>query len=171
MTLPTGVQAVSENNYGRPNEAYLLLKKMLKSFSFALPGSIYEVSPDFGMFSQAWNMYAFGEPIIKQFFGIRPEAYQKTITVSPLLPTKLTYGKIEKVAIGNNEFSLSYSQNLNSDSYKLSQKLAIWKIVFTQSKGKYSKWVLNGKQVKPKIVADLEVVEFYGKVNELVLIK
>lgn len=171
MTLPTGVQAVSENNYGRPNEAYLLLKKMLKSFSFALPGSIYEVSPDFGMFSQAWNMYAFGEPIIKQFFGIRPEAYQKTITVSPLLPTKLTYGKIEKVAIGNNEFSLSYSQNLNSDSYKLSQKLAIWKIVFTQSKGKYSKWVLNGKQLKPKIVADLEVVEFYGKVNELVLIK
>jgi hypothetical protein len=58
MTLPTGVQAVAENNYGRPDEAYSLLKRMMKSFSFALPGSIYEVSPDFGMFSQAWNMYA-----------------------------------------------------------------------------------------------------------------
>lgn len=51
MTLPTGVQAVAENNYGRPDEAYSLLKRMMKSFSFALPGSIYEVSPDFGMFS------------------------------------------------------------------------------------------------------------------------
>jgi hypothetical protein len=29
MTLPTGVQVVSENNYGRANEAYSLLRKML----------------------------------------------------------------------------------------------------------------------------------------------
>ena len=80
MTLPTGVQVVSENNYGRPDEAYALLKKMVKTFSYALPGSMYEVSPDFGMMSQAWNIYAFGEPLIKQLFGIRPFAYDKEIT-------------------------------------------------------------------------------------------
>lgn len=171
MTLPTGVQAVAENNYCRPNEAFSLLKKMLKSFSFALPGSIYEVSPDFGMFSQAWNMYAFGEPIIKQFFGIKPLAYLKIINISPLLPRQLSDGKIEKVLIGNNEITLSFNQKLGSDCFAIKQKLANWKIVFSQTKGNYSKWILNGKQVQPKVISDLEIIEFYGKNSDLVLIK
>ena len=87
MTLPTGVQVVSENNYGRADEAYALLKKMVKTFSYALPGSIYEVSPDFGMMAQAWNIYSFGEPLIKQLFGIKPHACDKEIYVTPLLPS------------------------------------------------------------------------------------
>ncbi|GAB2619325.1 alpha-L-rhamnosidase-related protein [Belliella aquatica] len=49
MTLPTGVQAIAENNYGRPDKALDYLKRMTRSFGFALPGSIYEVSPDYGM--------------------------------------------------------------------------------------------------------------------------
>jgi hypothetical protein len=55
MTLPTGVQAISENTYGHPDQAYDLVQRMLHTFSFALPGSIYEVSPDYGMMTQAWN--------------------------------------------------------------------------------------------------------------------
>ena len=117
MTLPTGVQAVAENNYGRPDEAYSLLKRMMKSFSFALPGSIYEVSPDFGMFSQAWNMYAFGEPIIKQFFGIKPLAHLKTIHISPLLPIKLSDGKIQNVEIGENLIGMSFIQKSKSQTF------------------------------------------------------
>ena len=70
MTLPTAVQIIAENNYGRPDEAYDLLKKVNKTFGYALPGSMYEVSPDYGMMTQAWNVYAYGEPIVKQFFGI-----------------------------------------------------------------------------------------------------
>ena len=44
MTLPTGVQARAENNYGRPNEALDYLERITRSFSYALPGSMYEVS-------------------------------------------------------------------------------------------------------------------------------
>ncbi|HMQ91390.1 MAG TPA: hypothetical protein PKB07_27505, partial [Flavilitoribacter sp.] len=72
MTLPTGVQAVAENNYGRPDQALDYLRRMTRSFGFALPGSIYEVSPDFGMMTQAWTIYSFAVPIVQQFFGIRP---------------------------------------------------------------------------------------------------
>jgi hypothetical protein len=171
MTLPTGVQAVAENNYGRPDEAYSLLKRMMKSFSFALPGSIYEVSPDFGMFSQAWNMYAFGEPIIKQFFGIKPLAHLKTLHISPLLPAKLTELKIEEVEIGDNIIGMSFTQKTDSQSFEISQKNANWKFIFAQPKGKFSTWKLNGKVVRPFVVGETKVVEFQCLRNSFILIK
>jgi glycogen debranching enzyme len=46
MTLPTGVSAIGENRYGNPDGALDYLKRMTRSFGFALPGSMYEVSPD-----------------------------------------------------------------------------------------------------------------------------
>jgi glycogen debranching enzyme len=170
MTLPTGVQAVAENNYGRPDEAYSLLKRILKSFNFALPGSFYEVSPDFGMFAQAWNLYAFGEPIIKQFFGIKPLAHLKIIRISPLLPYKLTNGKIENVEMGDNAISLSFTQNNLKDTFEINQKKD-WLINFSQPIGKYTKWFLNGKQIYPNTVNGKEVVELRLLKNKLVLVK
>jgi glycogen debranching enzyme len=171
MTLPTGVQAVAENNYGRPDEAYSLLKRMMKSFSFALPGSIYEVSPDFGMFSQAWNMYAFGEPIIKQFFGIKPLAHLKTIHISPLLPIKLADGKIQNVEIGENLIGMSFIQKFESQTFNISQKNGSWKLILAQPKGKFNIWKLNGKVVKPVVIGDVEKVEFKGINNSVQLFK
>lgn len=171
MTLPTGVQAVAENNYGRPDEAYSLLKRMMKSFSFALPGSIYEVSPDFGMFSQAWNMYAFGEPIIKQFFGIKPLAHLKTIHISPLLPSKLADGKIQNVEIGENLIGMSFIQKSESQTFNISQKNGSWKLILSQPKGKFNIWKLNGKVVKPVVIGDVEKVEFKGINNSVQLFK
>lgn len=171
MTLPTGVQAVAENNYGRPDEAYSLLKRMMKSFSFALPGSIYEVSPDFGMFSQAWNMYAFGEPIIKQFFGIKPLAHLKTIHISPSLPSKLDDGKIQNVEIGENLIGMSFIQKSESQTFNISQKNGSWKLILSQPKGKFNIWKLNGKVVKPAVIGDVEKVEFKGINNSVQLFK
>ncbi len=171
MTLPTGVQAVGENNYGRPDDAYALLKKMLTTFSYALPGSIYEVSPDYGMMTQAWNLYAFGVPIVRQLFGINPQAYKKSIIISPLLPSALKVGEIEHVEIGNNEISLSFSQQEALDKFKIYQKTKGWKIIFSQPKGKYKKWMLNGKMVTPEIAGGAEQIIILDKTNNLELIK
>jgi glycogen debranching enzyme len=168
MTLPTGVQVVSENNYGRADEAYALLKKMVKTFSYALPGSIYEVSPDFGMMAQAWNIYSFGEPLIKQMFGIKPRAYDKEIYITPLLPSTLTDGEIENVETGDNVISVGFVNGEVKDSFLISQK-AGWNIIFSQPKGKYSKWVLNGKQVKPESTGDMEQITTDANVINLVL--
>ncbi|WP_232064759.1 alpha-L-rhamnosidase-related protein [Rhodocytophaga rosea] len=38
MTLPTGVQAISENNYGRPDKALDYLQRMTKTFGYAFRG-------------------------------------------------------------------------------------------------------------------------------------
>jgi glycogen debranching enzyme len=170
MTLPTGVQIIAENNYGRPDEAYKLLKKVLKTFSYALPGSMYEVSPDYGMMTQAWNIYAFGEPIIEQFFGIKPMAYKKEITISPLLPLALTEGKIENVTIGNNEITLSFLQKATANKFAINQKLDDWTIIFSQPRGKYKKWIVNNKIIKPELVSEVEQIRISGRISNLELV-
>jgi hypothetical protein len=133
--------------------------------------SIYEVSPDYGMMTQAWNMYAFGEPLIKQLFGIKPLAYKQEINISPLLPSALADGKIENVEIGNNQISVSFKQNKTNDAFEIKQKVAAWKIIFSQPKGKYAKWTLNNKAIKPEIVGEMEQVSFSRNSANLVLEK
>ncbi|MCW5521022.1 glycogen debranching protein [Aureitalea sp. L0-47] len=110
MTLPTGVQIVSENNYGRPDKALNYLKRMTRSFSYALPGSIYEVSPDYGMMTQAWNVYSYAVPIVEQFFGIRPDAANKKVVIEPKLPSTWKVAALENVPIGDNEVSVFISE-------------------------------------------------------------
>ena len=171
MTLPTGVQIIAENNYGRPDEAYKLLKKVSKTFSYGLPGSMYEVSPDYGMMTQAWNIYAFGEPIIEQFFGINPFAYKKEIIISPLLPLALKEGKIENVIIGNNDITVSFSQKESKNEFKITQKLDAWTIIFSQPKGKYEKWIVNGKIIKPELVGEVEQIIIRDTESNIELIK
>ena len=103
MTLPTGVAAVAENNYGRPDKALDYLHRMSRSWGYAHPGSMYEVSPDFGMMCQAWNIYSFGYPIVRQFFGIQPDPQQRKITIDLAFPSNWTHPQLKGVVIGEGE--------------------------------------------------------------------
>ncbi len=128
MTLPTGVVAIAENNYGRPEKALDYLKKMTHSFSYALPGSMYEVSPDYGMMCQAWNIYAFAVPIVNQFFGINPNAAHKTVVIEPKLPEEWDNCSLENVEVGRNSISVFYKRENGKVSYKVTQSEANWTI-------------------------------------------
>lgn len=150
MTLPTGVQAVAENNYGRPDKALDYLKRMTRSFSYALPGSIYEVSPDYGMMAQAWNLYAYAVPIVTQFFGIQPDAGNKTIHIKPILPSSWNEAKIENVVIGDNEISITYEVIDGELKAEIRQKKGDWKIKFEVPEAAKGKTLLNGKETEPK---------------------
>jgi hypothetical protein len=110
MTLPTGVLAVAENQYGRPDQSLEYIQKLARSFSYALPGSMYEVSPDFGMMTQAWNVFGFAVPIVENFFGIKPRADLKEITIAPRMPSAWKEASIENVEIGDNRISVYYKQ-------------------------------------------------------------
>ncbi len=111
MTLPTGVQAIAENNYGRPDKALDYIKRMTRTFSYALPGSMYEVSPDYGMMTQAWNIYSYAVPIIRQFFGIQPMASEKVVQIRPLMPSEWNEASLENVEISDNKLSVYYSKS------------------------------------------------------------
>ncbi len=129
MTLPTGVQAISEARYGNAEASLAYLKLLQNSFSYALPGSMYEVSPDFGMVAQGWNVYAVAVPIVDYFFGIQPEAFNKRITIKPQMPASWNQAKLENIKIGENELTILFKREAESEHYTISQKLD-WEIVF-----------------------------------------
>jgi glycogen debranching enzyme len=129
MTLPTGVQAIAENNYGHPDRALDYLKRMSRSFSYALPGSMYEVSPDYGMIAQAWNIYSFAVPIIGQFFGIQPQAARKEITIHPRMPGEWDQAHLENVKVADNEISVYYQvEAAGSSLLKITQTQEDWTV-------------------------------------------
>jgi glycogen debranching enzyme len=128
MTLPTGVQAIAENNYGRPNQALNYLQRMARTFSFALPGSIYEVSPDYGMMTQAWNIYSFAIPIVQQFFGIQPHVAEKKVVISPQMPDAWPTASLENVQMADNAVSIYYETNDKVTKIKITQENPNWEI-------------------------------------------
>lgn len=130
MTLPTGVQVIAENNYGRPDQALNYLQRMVRTFSYALPGSMYEVSPDYGMMTQAWNIYSFAVPITRQFFGVHPRAADKTLYISPQMPSAWHSASLENVLIGDKLFSFYYTRTNDEQNVRVEQDEPKWTIVY-----------------------------------------
>ncbi|MDC6365391.1 MULTISPECIES: glycogen debranching protein [Flavobacteriaceae] len=166
MTLPTGVQAVSESNYGRPDEALEYLKRMSRTFSYALPGSMYEVSPDYGMMTQAWNIYAFAVPVVRHFFGIKPTAHQKTIIIEPEMPSDWDVASLENVAIADNEISIFYTNTGDELTIDIQQTQPEWQLQVILSKGTYA--IVEGKG---EILTDGNKSIIIGSGNRLTLTK
>jgi glycogen debranching enzyme len=146
MTLPTGVSAIGESNYGNPDGTLDYLKRMTRSFGFALPGSMYEVSPDYGMFTQAWNLYSFGVPIVMQFFGIQPDSGNKVIHIRPQMPSAWEEASIQKVIVGDNEIRLSYVDKSGVRAIEVEQTQSKWGISIELPE-EYSKVKILGKEV------------------------
>lgn len=149
MTLPTGVMAVAENNYERPDKALEYLKKLTHSFSYALPGSIYEVSPDFGMMTQAWTIYSYAVPIVEQFFGIQPNAFSKKITIRPQLPSEWNYANLENIQIANNTLSIFIKKNVSGMNITLAQSDPTFEIDLILPADHYYSYTLNGEPIGP----------------------
>jgi glycogen debranching enzyme len=148
MTLPTGVLAIASARYGTPEETLNYLAKLNQSFSFALPGSMYEVSPDFGMFTQSWNIYSVAVPIVNYFFGIQPRAFEQTIHLSPALPSAWKEASLDNVKVGDNSISVSFHQLADHKEYQILQTANGWKIIFDCRSAK--KVVVNNKEINPK---------------------
>jgi glycogen debranching enzyme len=161
MTLPTGVLAIASARYGKPDETLKYLKKLNQSFSFALPGSMYEVSPDFGMFTQSWNIYSVAVPIVNYFFGIQPKAFEHAVYLSPELPSAWEEASLDNVKVGDNSVSISFHQLADHKEYQILQKKTGWKIVFEFHSAK--KIVVNDQEINPKNISGGKVELTGGK--------
>ena len=146
MTLPTGVAAVSAARYGYPDESLQYIKKLENSFSYALPGSMYEVSPDFGMITQAWNIYGVAVPIVNYFFGVQPQAFDKTVVISPSMPSSWTEASIQNVVVGDNHLGISISTKNDHQEIHITQTAPGWTIQLDTHKAK--RIILNGKEIE-----------------------
>lgn len=169
MTLPTGVQAIAENNYGRPDNALDYLKRMTRSFSYALPGSMYEVSPDYGMIVQAWNIYSFAVPVIGQFFGIQPMAATKEITVQPMMPKAWGAASLENVLVADNAISIYYeSDKAGKTHLKVTQEKEDWTVILKLSgAGESGLEILQGTISERRLHGEKVELIGHGKVIEV----
>ncbi len=132
MTLPTAVQTIAENNYGNPDKALNYLNRMTRSFSYAFPGSMYEVSPDYGMITQAWNIYGYGVPIVQQFFGIQPDAANKRVVLDLQMPEAWPEATLENVIMADNALSVFYLKSGNKITLRITKTNADWTIELAQ---------------------------------------
>jgi hypothetical protein len=146
MTLPTGVQAVAAARYGAPENALEYLQKLNRSFSYALPGSMYEVSPDFGMVTQAWNLYGVAVPLVHYFFGIDPHAPDQKIKLAPRFPQSWNEATISDVRIGANSFGVAFKRQPDHHLYTLTQTIEDWNIEMEIPRDK--KIFLNDQEIE-----------------------
>ena len=158
MTLPTGVQAISEARYGHADASLEYLKKLANGFGYALPGSMYEVSPDYGMIVQAWNIYAVATPIVSYYFGVKPEAYKKMVTIEPNFPTGWDEVKLENIKVGDNLISFEKSKS----GFVITQTQSDWKIILSSPELKKSPSI-NGQPAQ----LSSNTLELTGLKNEI----
>ncbi|MVM33456.1 amylo-alpha-1,6-glucosidase [Spirosoma sp. HMF4905] len=145
MTIATGVQAVAEATYGRTDESMWYVNKLVQTFGRVLPGSISEMMPDYGCPDQAWTIYGLAVPLITHVFGVQPDAYKKTITFSPNLPSGWDNINVSDLPVGNNLIAFAVKKTSRGTEYDLSSKNADWNYTIKQKGLRGKKYVLNGK--------------------------
>lgn len=87
-----------------------------------------KLSPDFGMITQAWNIYGVAVPIVHHFFGIQPDANKHTVHLSPQLPSSWNEASLDNVRVGNNSLSISISREEDCQLYRIRQTLPDWTV-------------------------------------------
>ena len=147
MTISTGVQAVSEANYGRTAEALWYVDKIVQTFNRRSPGSISEMMPDYGCFTIAWTSYGIVLPLIQHVFGIQPDAVNKTVVFDPHVPAGWDDLSIENLPIGTNVFSFSRGKTGRGIEYGVEAKDDGWNVVFKGNDSPGAKYYLNGRPV------------------------
>ncbi|MBS4204010.1 amylo-alpha-1,6-glucosidase [Lederbergia citrea] len=153
MTISTGVQAVAECKYDRIDEAMRYVNLIASTFNQRLPGSISEMSPDYGCFVQAWTSYGLVWPLLSHVFGIQPKAHWKEITIRPRLPKSWDHISLTNLEIGTgdkaNVCCVSILKTKDNDKYNISLEKEGWKIMIDLPDQRYKKVLLDGQEVTP----------------------
>lgn len=130
--MPAGTSALikAAARYGMPDTALTYMHKMLNTFSYATPGTTYEVSPDYGMFVQAWNISCLNIPLIQYFFGVNPDSYKKEITVHLQMPHAWERASLKNLLVGDTKISIDYKKSGNAITCGIHSSQPGWKIHF-----------------------------------------
>lgn len=169
MTLPTGVQAIAEANYGNIEESFDYLEMLSNSFGYALPGSMYEVSPDYGMIVQAWNIYSVAVPVVEHYFGVKPRAYEKKIIIRPQMPESWDNVSLDNVRVGDNAISISKKTGESSITYQIEQEQAGWVVDLQLSQQDSATITVNGETIEPDVINDLFQIRLNKKFNMIII--
>jgi glycogen debranching enzyme len=147
MTISTGVQAVSEGNYGRTDEAMWYVDRIVRTFNRVSPGSISEMMPDYGCFAIAWTSYGIVVPLVQHVFGVQPDALHKTVVFEPHLPTGWEDIRIDDLPVGTNLVSFSRARTGRGIEYGFEARQSGWSFVLKVKDVPGARYYLNGRPV------------------------
>jgi glycogen debranching enzyme len=99
-TLPTGVLAQAEFNYGNVEMGTRLIKDIARTIEYGMLGAFSELIPQGGDFMQLWSTAMFLSGITEGIFGLEPLAHQHQLVLSPQLPKEWEFARLEGVEIG-----------------------------------------------------------------------
>lgn len=146
MTIATGVQAMAECAYGRVDEALWYINRIVDTFGRTLPGSINEMMPDYGCPVQAWTIYGIATPLIRYIYGIQPEAYKKTLTLSPNLPSDWDFVEVRELPVGNNMINYKVRRLEDGLEIRLDTTEKNWNYLLKPVKQPIRRFIVNGKE-------------------------
>jgi glycogen debranching enzyme len=147
MTISTGVQAVSEANYGRTDQALWYMDKIVQTFNRVTPGSISEMMPDYGCFTIAWTSYGIVLPLIQHVFGIQPDAINKTVVFDPHVPAGWEDMSIEDLPVGSTTISFSRAKTGKGIEYGVDAGENGWTFALKGEAVPGARYYLNGRPV------------------------
>ena len=166
MTISTGVQAVSEANYGRTEEALGYVDKIVQTLNRTTPGSISEMMPDYGCFAIAWTSYGIVVPLIGHIFGIQPDAVHRTVVFGPHVPAGWKDMSIEDLPVGNTAVSFSRRETGRGIEYDFEAKHTGWTFVFKGKAVPGARYYLNGRPVS----SPSSGIRMSGKKNHVLMV-
>lgn len=149
MTISTGVQAVAEGRYYNCNESLGLLKRMFQTFGATLPGSLNEMSPDYGCFTQAWTIYGAMVPVVECFAGIKPSMQEGKLVIEPCVPDQWDTMQLTGVKVGTGQVDFVYRKLPQKVIYEITvQNIPVTEMIL-RKKGEI---LLNGVQAGNHLV-------------------
>ncbi|MCD6136603.1 hypothetical protein J7J63_07845 [Candidatus Bipolaricaulota bacterium] len=106
-TLPTGVLAQAEFNYGNIEMGTRLLGDIAETINHGMLGAFSELIPQGGDFMQLWSSAMFLKGITEGIFGLKPLASEHELSLSPQLPSAWQNAALTNVRIGDCTVNIS----------------------------------------------------------------
>jgi len=106
-TLPTGVLAQAEFNYGNVEMGTRLLGDIAETIDHGMLGAFSELIPQGGDFMQLWSSAMFLKGITEGIFGLKPLASEHELSLSPELPSSWQNATLTNVKIGQSTVDIS----------------------------------------------------------------
>lgn len=113
MSINTSLLALALVRYGRMDEAMRLVTQMAATLTVRMPGAISEALPGDWCFLQLWSALGIISPIVEGVLGIVPHAAERTLRVTPQLPTGWENVTLEEVQVGADQFTVRVSRQPN----------------------------------------------------------
>ncbi|NBD26783.1 alpha-L-rhamnosidase-related protein [Paenibacillus glycinis] len=160
MTISTGVQAMAEARYDRMDESLRFIRLIASTFNMRLPGSISEMSPDYGCFVQAWTVYGIVWPMLTRMFGIQPKAHERTLTLRPRLPEAWNDIAADRVALGLGDagnalrLAISRAEEGKADAIRFELERAGWSVMLDLAASAEAEVTIDGQAASPSAVRE-----------------